>query len=721
MAKGTRPRTRAVGPRGRKTIALLKCAYVGCGRHFKTSGGLTNHVRTDHSNPTLVGFAPNDRDSVGVVDDDIEMEYDQPDVLSDTGQDSNEEPDPVHAEPQLPAGWHRHYHPHLSARPCDEDGNDLLPGTPPPPRRAASPTNWTPYEDKVQFRTAEILFRQAQVSGGNINELLEVWALDKLKHDDLAPFANADHLYEAIDATKLGDAPWHCLESEPLASGADAPEWARRSYTVWYRNPETVATNMLDNPAADGHFDYVPFVETDANNKRRWSNFMSANFAWRHADKIYEDDPSTEGACLVPIFAGADKTTVSVGTGDIEYHPGYMALGNHHNSFRCGHRNGVIPFIFLAIPKSDRKYDNDKAFRVFKQQLYHASLAAIFSFLKPGMTTPCVRRCPDGHFRKVIFDFGPFIADYPEQVTLAGVVYGWCTKCTNPVHDLDNNIGTRRTHQLTNELIDAFDGDPKVLWTNYGINADIIPFTNDFPRADIHEMISPDILHQLIKGSFKDHLVEWVSDYLYLTHNEAEANSIMDEIDKRIAATPAYPGLRRFRDGRRFKQWTGDNSKALMKVYLPALKGLLPTEIVQVISTFLDFCYLSRRKDFDESTLDQIETTVDQFRERRKVFVDVGVRTDFNLPRQHSIGHYAHSIREFASRADFEQRGMLEVRTKALPDKLPTADDKDDDGIDDGPRVEGTVVLARTREPSYPRSAHALAAHIGFPDFPPIA
>jgi hypothetical protein len=34
----------------------------------------------------------------------------------------------------------------------------------------------------------------------------------------------------------------------------------------------------------------------------------------------------------------------------------------------------------------------------------------------------------------------------------------------------------------------------------------------------------------------------------------------------RISAVPAFPGLRRFPDGRDFKQWTGDDSKALMKV-----------------------------------------------------------------------------------------------------------------------------------------------------------
>ena len=34
----------------------------------------------------------------------------------------------------------------------------------------------------------------------------------------------------------------------------------------------------------------------------------------------------------------------------------------------------------------------------------------------------------------------------------------------------------------------------------------------------------------------------------------------------RISAVPPFPGLRRFPEGRDFTQWTGDDSKALMKV-----------------------------------------------------------------------------------------------------------------------------------------------------------
>ena len=79
---------------------------------------------------------------------------------------------------------------------------------------------------------------------------------------------------------------------------------------------------------------------------------------------------------------------------------------------------------YLAICE----FHDDSGFCKFCCQLLHWSLAKILKSLKPGTIVPEVVRFPDGHFRKVIYRFGPYIADYLEQALIACIVQGWCAK-----------------------------------------------------------------------------------------------------------------------------------------------------------------------------------------------------------------------------------------------------------------------------------------------------
>ncbi|TFK51466.1 hypothetical protein OE88DRAFT_1735362 [Heliocybe sulcata] len=266
------------------------------------------------------------------------------------------------------------------------------------------------------------------------------------------------------------------------------------------------------------------------------------------------------------------------------------------------------------------------------------------------------------------------------------------------------------------------------------------PFTNDFPRADIHELITPDILHQLIKGTFKDHLVDWVVEYLASKHGKARSDAILAQIDRRIGAVPLFTGLRRFPEGHGFKQWTGDDSKALMKVYLPAIDGLIPRDMVRAIRAFLDFCYLARRDVHTPTSLAQLQEALGRFHRYRAAFRDAGIHID-SLPRQHSLDHYFLAIMDFgalngicssiteskhikavkepyrlsnrfkplrqmlltnqrrdklaACRVDFESRGLLPKSSKEpkKPPKKPPPIHLEDGSVD-GPRVADYVMLA---------------------------
>jgi hypothetical protein len=64
-------------------------------------------------------------------------------------------------------------------------------------------------------------------------------------------------------------------------------------------------------------------------------------------------DPSTHGTMFVPIILGSDKTTVSVATGQNEYYPLYLSIGNIQNHMRRAHKNALVVVGFLPIPKGN--------------------------------------------------------------------------------------------------------------------------------------------------------------------------------------------------------------------------------------------------------------------------------------------------------------------------------------------------------------------------------
>ncbi|KAG0695647.1 hypothetical protein DFH29DRAFT_984904 [Suillus ampliporus] len=500
---------------------------------------------------------------------------------------------------------------------------------------------------------------------------------------------NQMDLYETINLTPLGDVTWETFSM------------SYNGYDMWFRDPRLLVHHMLSNS------DFATETEYD----------------------VIAEDLETHGSTFVPLIIGSDKTMVSVATGHTEYHPLYLSIRNIFNGVRRAHRNGVVLVGFLAIPKSTKEHLEDKDFRNFCRQMFHSSLAKIFDSVKPNMTVPDIVHCPDSHFRRVIYGLGPYIADYPEQLVLSGVVQNWCPKCLNHRKNLEGDGPSllwcrEHTDLLVQELQHAH------LWYEYGIVQEVV-----------------------------DHLVDWVEEYLLLTHRASRTAEIMDDIDRRIAAVAPFAGLRRFPEGRGFKQWTGDDSKALMKVYLPAIKGHVPRDVVRAFSAFLDFCYIVRRDTITEDDLDQLQDALNHFHQYREIFKTTGVVQGFSFPHQHSLNHYSLMIRLYgapnglcssiteskhikavkepwrhssrykalgqmlltnqrldkiaAARSDFEARGML--RGSCISDALQALRNPD---IIDGPTVQAHVELAATPVLGGARDVSALARDLELPNFP---
>ncbi|KAI9572241.1 hypothetical protein HD554DRAFT_2203035 [Boletus coccyginus] len=337
---------------------------------------------------------------------------------------------------------------------CDANGQFLLSGTPHEPWPLKSQDDWQPFHSCMPAI--------------QINKLLDIWMASLLQVDSEPLLTDHKHLYKTIDNSKL----------------------------VYFHHPQEVVGHMLANPDFTNEINLVPYWKYDSEtNEYRW------------CDDIIAQDVDTHRSVFVPLILGSNKMTVSVATGQNDYYPLYLLIGNICNNVRDVHRHALVLIAFLAQPKN-------------------------------------------GHYHHVVFGLGPYIADYEEQVLLSCIIRGWClADCC----DLDKDGALFCCCEHTKMLVRSFTHTD--LWDDY--------------------------------GAFKDHLVNWVENNIVQTY-KGEADAILDEINQR-------------------------------SIYIPAIEGYVPQDMICALWDFLKFCYLPN------------------------------VVTSFNLPRQHSMKHYPEMIQLFGA------------------------------------------------------------------------
>lgn len=272
--------------------------------------------------------------------------------------------------------------------------------------------------------------------------------------------------------------------------------------------------------------------------------------------------------------------------------------------------------------------------------------------------------CGDGFVRHCYPILAAYIADNPEQTMIASCRKNLCYRCIvarDKRGDLPHNPTPARNPQYTADALEAQSlNHTTLLFASEGLKPYGKPFWANLPGlpqpsppevhglplppCDIFTCLTPDILHQLHKGVFKDHLMNWCISLLKKTLGTA------DTIDNRYKSMPKHSNLRHFLSGvTTLKQSTASEHREMQKVFIGVIAGLVPDKVLQVVVAIIDFIYFARLPVHTTTTLQLLDDALERFHANKHVFIENGIRSNFNVNKIHSMIHYSKSIRQLGT------------------------------------------------------------------------
>ncbi|OCH85606.1 hypothetical protein OBBRIDRAFT_739626, partial [Obba rivulosa] len=457
-------------------------------------------------------------------------------------------------------------------------------------QRKANEAPWAPFESLEEWELAKWLLTSG-LSQRAVDDFLRL----RITQDRMRlSFLNKYAFFKKVDALPR-TTEWTCERFE--AVGDELDENGNRlteTLELWKRDPVEVIRELIGNPDFREHIKYAPeHLYSDPEGQHRlYENMWSADWWWKTQARL------PEGATIAPVILASDKTSLSRFSGDKTAWPGY--------------------------------------------RLFHRCMRSLLEPLIAAGREGVEMVCADGCIRRVYPILAAYIADHPEQCLIACCAENFCPKCTVAPDNRGDGVPRppRNVTEICSILEAAAEGSKPVKFSDWGLRA-VNPFWKDLPMADIFGGMTPDILHQLHKGVFKDHIVKWAT---------ACTDGGKLEVDRRFRAMPRHPELRHFKKGVSLvSQWTGTEYKNMEKVFLGVLSGGADGDVTRAVCAVLDFIHYAHFEIHSERSLRALDDAWRRFHCYKRVFVRLGVRKHFNIPKIHSMEHYVRSIRELGT------------------------------------------------------------------------
>ena len=350
-------------------------------------------------------------------------------------------------------------------------------------------------------------------------------------------------------------------------------------------------------------------------------------------------EANTPGATIIPVLISSDKTQLTEFGGKSAY-PVYLTIGNIPKEIRRkpSHR-GQILLAYLPCTRMEH-VPNLAGRRRMLANLYHSCLRRILEPLEEAGKHGVRMRRGDGIAHRCHPILACLPMDYPEQTLAAGIKNGLCPCFPIPRDEIGEG-GDKYSVRELDEVLKALskaDGDPtefKKACKEVEIKPTFHPFWEQLPYTHIFRSITPDILHQLYQGVIR-HLVSWLKQCCGTT-----------EIDARCQRLPPNHNTRLFMKGlSSLSRVTGKEHAQIASILLGLVIGIrlpdgLPSSrLLHAVRGLLDFLYLAQYPMHTTKTLKLLDDALKRFHDNKDMFVKLGIRDHFQIPKLHFLDHY---------------------------------------------------------------------------------